>query len=235
MARRGRRSGTSKVARPAYVVLVRLVGYERRLVTLVEYDAVWPEVASYIASLLATAVPTGTVEHVGSTAVPGLSGKGTIDMMVVVPRADVPAVVPALCAAGLQTRPNGFPPHRPLLFAAVEAAGRTYQVHVHVIPQDDDEVQVQRGLTVALRDDPELRAQYGALKRDIVQSGAVDPVPYSAAKDAWLARTLSRLGLPPTPEAFRGGPPASTREPTESGTPPVRVASAPATSSVEDR
>lgn len=183
---------------------MEIVAYERQPVVIVDYDPTWGDVASFLTEVLAPLVPGAAVLHIGSTAVPGLAGKGTIDLLVVVPSQGVPGAVEALLSAGVQTRPNGFPAHRPLLFAAVQDGDHTHQVHVHVVPAGDDEVRVQTEFVTALRSDPKLREQYAALKRSIVQSGTDDPVPYSAAKDAWLAHTLRRLGLPPTPAAFGG-------------------------------
>jgi len=183
---------------------VQLVAYERRPVAILEYDRVWPIVAEYVSNLLAAAVPVASLTHVGSTAVPGLSGKGVIDLMAVLAPSALPAAVQSFLDAGLQTRPNGFPASRPLLFTAVQTPTGVYQVHVHVVPEGNDEVHVQLGLVTALRSDASLREEYAALKRKIVESGDVDPVPYSAAKDEWLAHTLSQLGLPPTPVAFGG-------------------------------
>src|SRR5882672_5026618 len=47
------------------------------------YDIRFPLVAAQVASLVRDRMPNVTVEHIGSTAVPGCGGKGVIDVMVV--------------------------------------------------------------------------------------------------------------------------------------------------------
>src|SRR5512135_808704 len=86
-------------------------------VRLVDYDPGWPqdfaqEAARVRAVLGARAL---AVEHVGSTAVPGLSAKPITDMLVVVAdSADEDSYVPPLQAAGypLRIREPGWHQHR---------------------------------------------------------------------------------------------------------------------------
>lgn len=188
-------------------VSVKLLPYTRQKVAVREYDAAWPRVAQFVADVIRSNAPHALIDHVGSTAVPGLAGKGIVDLMVVAPPSQIPGLTQRLVAVGLQRRQTGFPATRPLLFAGVQDGEVAHQVHVHIVPEGDDEVIVQRELVTALRDDPVLREEYANLKRRIVAAGTTDPVPYSMGKDAWLATTLQRLGLPPTPVAFQGPPP----------------------------
>ena len=76
-----------------------------RHVLLVPYDPDWPRRFDEERRVLA-AVFAGTeavIEHVGSTAVPGLGSKPVIDVMIGVPAsASVEVRVPALEAAGYE-------------------------------------------------------------------------------------------------------------------------------------
>lgn len=150
------------------------------------------------------------VEHIGSTAVPGLAGKGIVDLMLPADPSAIPALVESLKALGFQAS-RGFPVSRPLLLGTVELDHDQDQdqfvVHLHVIPADSDEVAAQRGLAQALRDDPGLREEYADLKQSIVDSGTTDPLPYSMGKIRWVLATLERLGLPSLPDP--GAPPPS--------------------------
>ncbi|HEY0009906.1 MAG TPA: GrpB family protein, partial [Tepidisphaeraceae bacterium] len=109
---------------------VLIGGREKREIVIVEYDARWPEAFASHARAIRSALGDVAlaVEHIGSTAVPGLAAKPIIDVIVVVPNsADEPAYLPALLAAGyvLRVREPDWHEHRMLRTAALDA-------HVHV-------------------------------------------------------------------------------------------------------
>ena len=60
------------------------------------YDPAWPTMFERIAGDLAAAVPDASIEHVGSTSVPGLAAKPILDIDVVVPAERVDAAVARL-------------------------------------------------------------------------------------------------------------------------------------------
>jgi GrpB-like predicted nucleotidyltransferase (UPF0157 family) len=173
------------------------IGRYRRLpVQVHQADPYAAEVARRLIALIATRWPATPAEHVGSTAVPGLAGKGIIDLLLAAPPAHLPAITKALGELGFQPQaPAAFPPTRPMLWGTFRHGATEYRVHVHVVPADDPEVAAMRGLRDALVADPVLRRRYGALKRAIVAGGPADPVAFTRAKHDWIAATLAHLGL----------------------------------------
>lgn len=152
------------------------------------------------------------VEHIGSTAVPGLPGKGVVDAMIVAPLDRIPTIVDTLKEIGFQGQPKGvgFPTWRPLLMGDVRLAGDRMPTHVHVIPDDSEEVPAQRAFVAALRDREELRHGYAQLKEGIVASGITDPVPYSMEKIRWVLAQQQANNLPMLPDP-QGPPPRSVQ------------------------
>ncbi len=72
-------------------------------ITVVPYSADWPARFERLAGTLRAAlhgVPGAVVEHVGSTAVPGLAAKPVLDVDVIVSGRDVLGAVAALAAVG---------------------------------------------------------------------------------------------------------------------------------------
>jgi GrpB-like predicted nucleotidyltransferase (UPF0157 family) len=177
------------------------IGSYRRLpVQVYQADPDAPEVARRLIALIATRWPATPAEHVGSTAVPGLAGKGIIDLLLAAPPAHIPAITQALLELGFQPQvPAAFPPSRPMLWGTFHHGAAGYRVHVHVVPADDPEVAAMRGLRDALCADPVLRRRYAALKRAIVAGGPADPVAFTKAKHDWIAATLAHLGLADQP------------------------------------
>jgi GrpB-like predicted nucleotidyltransferase (UPF0157 family) len=171
--------------------------YRRVPVQIHQADPDAPEVARRLIALIATRWPATPAEHVGSTAVPGLAGKGIIDLLLAAPPpAHIPAITQALCELGFQPqRPAAFPATRPMLWGTFGHGASEYRVHVHVILAGSPEVAAMRGLRDALRADPVLRRRYVALKRAIVAGGPADPVAFTKAKHDWIAATLVHLGL----------------------------------------
>ena len=148
------------------------------------------------ASATATRWPGAPAEHVGSSAVAGLAGKGTIELLLAAEPAHIPAITQKLLELGFQHQvPAAFPATRPMLWGAFRHGPTDYRVHVHVVPASSPEVAAMRGFRDALRADPLLRRRYAALKRAIVKGGPVDPVVFSNAKHDWIVATLGQLGL----------------------------------------
>ncbi|HET7303217.1 MAG TPA: GrpB family protein [Segeticoccus sp.] len=190
---------------------MKLVPYERHDADVKDWDPTALEVFSFVRGQVAAATPDHEVEHIGSTSVPGLPGKGIVDAMVlVVDDADAARVAEQLTAAGWE-HARGSTSWRPFLLAGVEQDGNRTQVHVHVIGADSDEATAQRGLAAALREDPDLREEYASLKRGVVAEGTRDPAQYSMKKIDWVLATLERLGLPPLPDPGEPPPPPSPR------------------------
>jgi GrpB-like predicted nucleotidyltransferase (UPF0157 family) len=170
--------------------------YRRVPVQIHQADPDAPKVARRLIALIATRWPATPAEHVGSTAVPDLAGKGTIDLLLAADPAHIPAITQALLELGFQPQhPAAFPATRPMLWGAYGHGATQYPVHVHVVPANSPEVAAMRGFRDALRADPVLRRRYAVLKRVIVAGGPADPVAFTKGKHDWIAATLAHLGL----------------------------------------
>jgi GrpB-like predicted nucleotidyltransferase (UPF0157 family) len=190
--------------------VTRILPYCRVPIVVREHNAAAPEVARRVAELIAAKRPGAVAEHVGSSAVPGLAGKGTVDLLLPTPAEDIPAVTGDLLALGFQRQrvSTAFPPTRPMLQGIISHGDTSFRVHIHVVPAGSPEVAALRGFRDALLADPRLREEYEQLKRSIVESGTVDSVAFSKAKHAWIVSALERLGLTDAAEeAKRGGLP----------------------------
>src|SRR5262245_8084049 len=76
-------------------------------VVVVDYDRAWPEMFAALRAWLWPVVGdlASSIEHIGSTSVPGLAAKPIIDFDIVVPSAErVPAVIERLAGLGYRHR-----------------------------------------------------------------------------------------------------------------------------------
>jgi GrpB-like predicted nucleotidyltransferase (UPF0157 family) len=179
----------------------RIGRYVRVPVEVHQADPRAPEAASCLIELIATRWPGTPAEHVGSSAVAGLAGKNTIDLLLAAEPAHVPAITQVLLELGFQPQvPAAFPATRPMLWGTFRHGPTDYRAHIHVVPASSPEVAAMRGFRDALRADPRLRRQYAALKRAIVEGGPIDPVAFTRAKHDWITATLSQLGLVSHPQ-----------------------------------
>jgi 5-(carboxyamino)imidazole ribonucleotide synthase len=178
---------------------VRPIGpYQRLAATVHEWDPRTVEVARRVDALVRERRPDLRVEHIGSTAVPGLPGKGIVDLSIETEAAAIPGVVEMLYDLGFQPQPgpDPWPPSRPMPVGSLDLDGRSFRIHLHVQPRGGD---FPRDIAFrdALRNDAELRGQYEQLKRGITAAGAVEGLRYTHSKTRWILGVYRQLGFAP--------------------------------------
>jgi GrpB-like predicted nucleotidyltransferase (UPF0157 family) len=134
----------------------------------------------------------GGIHHIGSTSIPGIAAKPIIDMM-----AGVRDFQEA-CEAYEPLARHGYvhEPHRPGIahhFAKRSPQGRTTH-GLHLTEPGSDLWRERLVFRDALRADPELAAEYEALKLGLVDEDADE---YVQAKRPFVAEVLARFGLQP--------------------------------------
>jgi len=163
-------------------------------IVLAEYDPGWPRLYDREAARIQSALGDRVrlLEHVGSTAVPGLVAKSRIDVLLIVPdSADEPAYVPAMEAAGyvLRIREPGWYEHRVF-------KGPDTDVNVHVFSPGCPEIARMLMFRDWLRTHDADRSRYGAAKRDLARSTWHYVQDYADAKTAVVESILAAAGAP---------------------------------------
>ena len=164
---------------------------EERSVRVVPYDPSWPASFEAARSDLDAVVPEAlTIEHVGSTSVPGLASKPTVDVLLVVD--DLAVVldrIAELAAIGFEYRPGAFAPERRhLFFRRIVGGERTH--HLHVLASDSPEPDDYRLFRDYLRANPDAAARYEAAKLDLADRFAQDRASYVQAKEPIVEELL---------------------------------------------
>jgi GrpB-like predicted nucleotidyltransferase (UPF0157 family) len=157
-------------------------------VQLVAYDRSWPDRARAEAAALEDVLRpwlAGRVEHVGSTAVPGLEAKPTIDLMAPVP--DLEAAREAF--APLAELGYLYAPHRPHLHWFCKPSPAVREFHLVLVEPTDPEWAARLRFRDRLRSDPALAAAYVALKCELAARFPDDREAYTDAKAAFVAGT----------------------------------------------
>jgi len=190
--------------------------YERRMAAVRRWDPRLEAVAARIVEIVHTARPDLVIEHIGSTAVPGLPGKGIVDLGTEADPADIPAITEALFGLGFgpQPGPDPWPPTRPMHVGSIIHDGEEYRIHFHVHPRGSGDLSKDLRFRDALRADRALRDGYARVKAEIAgpAGGPVDAVRYQADKGVWILEVFDRLGIP-RPRNVQGGPVGEAGEP----------------------
>lgn len=157
------------------------------------YDPRAAEVADRVVALIQERMPAARVEHAGSTAIPGCHGKGPVDLLLIYQPGQVAAARDTLDGLGFQRheQPGAFPEERPVRIGTLRHGGDTFRLHVHVVAADSTEVGDQLRFRDALRANPDLVAEYVALKQAVIASGISDNAAYTDGKDAFIQRVKS--------------------------------------------
>lgn len=146
------------------------------------HAAIWPHISEIAL----------TLEHVGSTSVPGLAAKPIIDMTIVVPeKVHIPLIINRLASIGINhrgdlgikgreafTQLQGYPAHH--LYACVANA---QPLRNHLTIRD------------ALRNDSALAKAYGELKFSLAAKYVNDIDSYVEAKSSFILTILKASGF----------------------------------------
>jgi GrpB-like predicted nucleotidyltransferase (UPF0157 family) len=168
-------------------------------IEVVDYDPAWPALFDAESLRLAAYFPPSSircVEHVGSTAVPGLAAKPIIDILVGVDDFDfvVDSVSPAMERAGYDYffRPElGDDGPRYPWFIGRDASGVRVS-HIHVALVDDTPQWDRVVFRDYLRSDSDAALEYAKLKRDLASRFSGDREAYTLAKTAFITEALAR-------------------------------------------
>lgn len=159
-------------------------------IELVDYDPSWPDLFDREAERIAAALTELAlrIEHVGSTAVPGLAAKPIIDILLIVPdSADEETYVPALEAVGyvLRIREPHWYEHRVF-------KGPDTNVNLHVFSQGCSETQRMLLFRDRLRNNRADRELYQRTKRELALKEWKYVQNYADAKTAVVEEIIGR-------------------------------------------
>lgn len=154
------------------------------------YNPLWADLYSQEESLLKESLGSDIVDiqHIGSTAVPGLAAKPIIDIQIAVDNLeDAAKLLPKLEAAGYVPSPNATS-----LFLCKT---NTHRFHLYI---DANKSELTRRIIFRdyLRANPRGAQEYEALKKAMADKFADDPSVYVDAKTAFITLALCMYDQP---------------------------------------
>jgi GrpB-like predicted nucleotidyltransferase (UPF0157 family) len=151
-----------------------------------DYDPAWPGLAQRAIDELTVAAAgwLTVIEHIGSTSVPGLAAKPIIDLMAAADTLESPRAEEAVRALGYERMEFQMPER-----LSFRRRGSPVGYHLHVVLASSWDTRNQRILRDHLREHPDDRDAYGALKRDLA-GVAEESATYTRAKTALIQRMV---------------------------------------------
>jgi len=159
-------------------------------VELVPYDPLWPsqfEAERVMLRVVLAPWLAGPIEHVGSTAIPGMPAKPVIDMMASVNSLEASqAAKDRLVEVGYV-----YFPYRPDImhwFCKPSAAFRTH--HLHLVPLGSKRWRECLAFRDTIRRHDKLATEYAALKKVLAEKFKFDREAYTDGKEPFVQHVL---------------------------------------------
>jgi GrpB-like predicted nucleotidyltransferase (UPF0157 family) len=154
-------------------------------ITIADYDPQWPDQFETLRSRISAALGdlAIAIEHVGSTAVPGLAAKPVIDIDVLMRSgADLPLVISRLALLGYNYRGDLGVPGR----EAFRTLPGDVPHHLYVCETDSQEYRRHIAFRDHLRTHPEDANAYATLKRSLADKFGDQREAYNQAKSQFV-------------------------------------------------
>jgi GrpB-like predicted nucleotidyltransferase (UPF0157 family) len=168
-----------------------MIGLRRHTLLLVDHDPEWETLAAEACE----AVRKGggellvDVQHVGSTAVPGLPAKPILDIAAAVATFDaMPELMRRLTDAGYRYRRDAGDAGGHLF--VVESSPDIRTIHLHVVEHGGSQWRDYLRFRDVLRHRPAIRKRYAELKRDLARTCGDSRELYTASKADFIREVL---------------------------------------------
>lgn len=158
------------------------------LIEIADYNPEWPEHFAAEKERLLTVAPDAVIEHVGSTAVPGLGAKPIIDMMLGV------NVLDDVPIEGFQSLGYDHVTKYDHIFPERRFFVQPWAFHLHCVELTTGFWRRHMLFRDYLRDHPEHADAYFELKVRLAKEYADDRQAYNAAKTDFIQAAVRRAG-----------------------------------------
>ena len=139
-----------------------------------------------------------TIEHVGSTSVPGLAAKPILDIDIIVPTPDlVQPAIQRLATVGYKHRGNlGIPGREAFAYDPANPHITWIEHHLYLVLEGNESLTNHLLLRDHLRANPQAAQAYGDLKKQLAQQFPHNIDAYIEGKTALITQFLAQAGMP---------------------------------------
>lgn len=169
------------------------IDYKNRKYDIVPYSPKWKDQFDGEAKILSSIFGDSAIaiEHVGSTAVPGLSGKPTIDVLLLVEDIAIAEILKSkMEEVGYKSLGEYVSPGTRLF---VKEENNTRISNIHIFPKDHPHAKEMLLLRDYFRKRPELVEEYSRLKFELLAKYPDDYGSYRKYKDEWMENLKDKM------------------------------------------
>lgn len=171
--------------------MIELVKYQLTDSKVAPYDVKYPEIYQALKALISQVLPNLNIEHIGSTAIPGIHAKPIIDVLIPCEVADFTYILNQLENIGFQKTPfANIPQDRPMLVAGINYQQHFYNIHIHLTPINSAVHLNNIYFRNQLRQNQTLAQEYERIKKEAVALGKVAATEYNLAKSPFIQSVL---------------------------------------------
>lgn len=166
-----------------------VLGLERKIVRLHDYTPLWVELYREEEARIRAAVGDLILDlqHVGSTAIPGIKAKPILDMMAGVARLEEAL----LCRAPLEAIGYDYAVHAGITNDYVFGKGVARTHLLHVVEYGSAEWTAHLRFRDRLRNEPELAQEYERLKEELSLKFSDNRAEYTEAKSEFICKVIA--------------------------------------------
>jgi GrpB-like predicted nucleotidyltransferase (UPF0157 family) len=172
----------------------------QKAIRIEDYNPDWPGLFNSEEEVL-TSVCEGQIikiEHIGSTSIPALPAKPTIDIMAGVESLEIAnLLIPTICSLGYEYI-SIYEEEMPERRYFVKKSEFTDLIHIHMVVVDSDFWRRHLAFRNYLRSHPESCIEYGKLKQELATEHGFDRSGYTDAKSEFIMRIQTLAGFIPT-------------------------------------
>src|SRR3989338_5438062 len=159
-----------------------------------KYSKVFPKIFTLEKQKLRKIFPKENIEHIGSSSVKGLGGKGIVDIAIAVPKYQIKKSINKLQEIGYNYRTSGGNKERKFLQKIIKYNGIERRIHVQLISKNSNAWNSVIAVRNYLRKNKKITQEYAKLKKEAVKYAKGESKKYREFKESFLEK-LEKVAL----------------------------------------
>jgi len=154
-----------------------------------EYSKIFEEIKRFIRQIIPYKIE---IEHVGSTAVPGLGGREIIDVLLVADKENLEGIAYLLKNEGFRLNPQNVSEERIFVSGPFNYKGKEMHVHFHITFSGSNEHKEILLFRDYLKKHPDEARKYYELKKKWMQKAKTNAKKYAEFKEPFIQKILEK-------------------------------------------
>lgn len=173
---------------------MKIEPYVVKPVEYLPYDPLLPRVVDVVVTFIQRALPEARFEHIGSTAIPQMPGKNSINLQLLISQEHYQDRIAILKRLGFVPSPSPLVRDaEPVLVASVRYKSLPYSVHILLTPPNSPYHRSAVLFRDYLLSHPSVAKEYAKIKERAVAEGKTDPLAYNKAKEPFILNILGEM------------------------------------------